>query len=176
MKKKLLSVAALVLSLSFTAISQDISLLDGDNGFLGIRFGQDVDSVKRIITQVPISGDETKHEELYRVTKKQYYGFATAKLKDFTLNFWEGKIDNMYIEVDAENGPIMLQELESVYGKPTKPSPRNPIYVWQGKKVYMQMIMKANGAADINITSLVMKKKREEAFRKKKEAEMSGSY
>ena len=49
--------------------AQDIALLDNDNGFLGIRFGQDIDSIRRIITPVAISGDENEKTELYKVIK-----------------------------------------------------------------------------------------------------------
>ena len=94
------SILILVLSLSFTVNvkSQDLELLDNDNGFLGIKFCQDIDSVRRIITPVAISGDENEKSELYRVIKKQYYAFGTAQFKLFTINFFNNKLLMQSIE------------------------------------------------------------------------------
>ena len=148
--------------------AQDIALLDNDNGFLGIRFGQDIDSIRRIITPVAISGDENEKTELYRVIKKQYYAFGTAQFKLFTINFFDNQIDNMYIDVTFENADLLLKELESVYGPGTKSNPKNEVYFWYGKKVTMQYIH-AGGGASLSIMSNIMKRKKEIWKQKKME-------
>jgi len=164
------SILILVLSLSFTVNvkSQDLELLDNDNGFLGIKFCQDIDSVRRLITPVAISGDENEKSELYRVIKKQYYAFGTAQFKLFTINFFNNKIDNMYIDVNFENADILLKELQSVYGPGTKSNSKNEVYFWHGKKVTMQYIH-AGGGASLSIMSNIMRREKEIWKQKKME-------
>ncbi len=171
--KKIITTFASVLISGFL-FAQDISLLDNDHAFLGIRFNQDKDSLARIIAPAPTSGDEKEQIEVYRVIKKQFYQFGTCPFKEFNLSFWNNKVDMMLIDVTPENATKLLEELESVYGKATKPNPRNEIYVWQGKRVFMQYV-KVGGAASLTISSNVVKKAKEE-WKKKKFEKMIDSY
>jgi hypothetical protein len=159
MKKVLLTLSSVILFI-FTAYAQDPELLDRDNGFLGIKFCQNIDSVRRIITPVPISGDEKEHTELYRVTKKQYYSFGAAQFKLFTLSFFNNELENMFIDVTFENADVFLKELESVYGPGIKAKGKTELYYWQGKSVSMQFIH-VGGGGSLSITSNIMKKKKD---------------
>lgn len=158
MKKILLSLITFFVVIAANA--QDPELLDRDNGFLGIKFCQNIDSVRRIITPVAISGDEKEHTELYKIIKKQYYSFGSAQFKLFTVSFFNDELEAMFIDVTFENADVLLKELEDVYGKGYKPSAKNELYYWQGKNVTMQYIH-AGATASLSITSNIMKKKKD---------------
>jgi hypothetical protein len=146
--------------LVFSLQAQDPELLDRDNGFLGVKLCQNIDSMRRMISPVPISGDEKEHTELYKVIKRQYYSFGSAQFKAFTLSFFNDELESIFIDVTFENADIFLKELESVYGPGLKPSPKNELYYWRGKSVTMQYI-NAGGNASVTISSNIMKKKKD---------------
>lgn len=134
--------------------AQEENALDVENGFFGIPFGSNIDSLKGFKYMNPYQ----QKDRFIKTDLPLKYG--GVKLAYVNFIFYKKELHSVVIKTEGkENSTAILDVLTMFYGEGDQDG-MGPLYHWNGKKVYMvydQNILSHN--AQIIIESRAMQKK-----------------
>ncbi|MBX3103300.1 MAG: hypothetical protein KF690_12385 [Bacteroidetes bacterium] len=119
--------------LPFSLGAQDLTALDTEYGFLGVRLGTPADSIPGLVRD---GSFEKKDRYVPRVMPRQVHNITVTRVEYL---FWENRLHSIRIRTEGNPATEQLRELLEIYYGEYQQRGLEGFYSWQGRLVRLEM-------------------------------------